>query len=68
MRIIVGEELLLCIVVGEVMCTTMRGESEDVDLAISTARKAYESWSKLTPHQRARHIYRSADTRHLFSY
>ena len=45
-------------VLGKVLCTTMRGESEDVDYAVSTARKAHATWSKLTPHERARHLYR----------
>ncbi|KAF6037910.1 aldh16a1 [Bugula neritina] len=42
---------------GKVLCTTMRGESEDVELAVKAARKAHTTWSKLAPHVRARHIY-----------
>ena len=33
------------------------GTQEDVDLAVGTARKAYEEWSKLPGHVRARHLY-----------
>ncbi len=29
----------------------------DIDRAVSAARTAYENWSTLTPHQRARHLY-----------
>jgi len=43
---------------GKLLATTMRGEAEDVELAVSTARTAYNTWSKLSPHVRARHIYR----------
>ena len=33
------------------------GTQEDVDLAMTSARKAYESWSQLPGHVRARHMY-----------
>ena len=33
------------------------GTQEDVDLAVGVAKKAYESWSKLPGHVRARHMY-----------
>ena len=36
---------------------------EDVDLAVKAARQAYESWSNLPGHVRARHLY--SITRHL---
>eukprot|EP00057_Strongylocentrotus_purpuratus_P035130 XP_797815.1 PREDICTED: aldehyde dehydrogenase family 16 member A1 [Strongylocentrotus purpuratus] len=42
---------------GEPLATTVQGEEEDVELAVSSAEKAYESWSKLPCHVRARHIY-----------
>ena len=33
------------------------GVQEDADLAVGAAKKAYESWSKLPGHVRARHLY-----------
>ena len=33
------------------------GTKDDVDLAVNAARKAQAQWSKLTGHQRARHLY-----------
>ena len=33
------------------------GVQEDADLAVSAARKAFESWSSLPGHVRARHMY-----------
>ena len=33
------------------------GTQEDVDLAMTSARKAYETWSQLPGHVRARHMY-----------
>lgn len=43
---------------GEVLASTVQGEKEDVDLAVSAARRAYESWSKSSGHYRARILYR----------
>ena len=43
---------------GAVLATTIQGEQEDVDQAVNAARTAYASWSALTPHARARHLYR----------
>lgn len=42
---------------GEKLASTVQGVQEDADLAVSAARKAYESWSKLPGHVRARHLY-----------
>ncbi|XP_041351976.1 aldehyde dehydrogenase family 16 member A1-like [Gigantopelta aegis] len=42
---------------GEVLASTVQGEDEDVDFAVKTAKKAFESWSKTPPHVRARHLY-----------
>ncbi|KAG9481542.1 hypothetical protein GDO78_010664 [Eleutherodactylus coqui] len=47
---------------GEVLATTIQGSEEDVELAVSTARKAFESWSKLPCHVRARYLYSIART------
>ena len=33
------------------------GNSEDVDVAVKAARKAFDTWSKLPGHVRARHLY-----------
>lgn len=43
---------------GEVLTSTLQGEDEDVELAVKSARKAYDSWSKTPPHVRARYLYR----------
>jgi aldehyde dehydrogenase (NAD+) len=48
---------------GEVLCKTIQGTEEDVNLAVQSARTAYEMWGKLSPHERARHIYSLA--RHM---
>ena len=43
---------------GEILATTVQGDDEDVELAVGAARTAYNSWSKLPGHVRARHLYR----------
>ncbi|XP_072045123.1 aldehyde dehydrogenase family 16 member A1-like [Amphiura filiformis] len=48
---------------GETLATTVQGEEEDVELAVGAARKAYDSWSKMPGHVRARHLYSVA--RHI---
>ncbi|XP_077313134.1 aldehyde dehydrogenase family 16 member A1 [Lithobates pipiens] len=47
---------------GETLATTIQGNEEDVEFAVSTARKAFESWSKLPCHVRARYLYSIART------
>jgi len=42
---------------GEVLATTIQGTKDDLDTAVSAARTAYESWSNLPGHVRARHMY-----------
>ncbi|XP_065831165.1 aldehyde dehydrogenase family 16 member A1-like [Oscarella lobularis] len=42
---------------GAHLANTIQGNDEDVDLAVGVARKAFESWSKLPCHVRARHLY-----------
>ncbi|XP_043915174.1 aldehyde dehydrogenase family 16 member A1 [Protopterus annectens] len=42
---------------GEDLAVTIQGEEEDVDLAVKAARKAFEPWSKLPCHVRARYLY-----------
>lgn len=42
---------------GEVLATTIQGTKEDLDLGVQAARTAYESWSTLPGHVRARYIY-----------
>ncbi|XP_071498409.1 putative aldehyde dehydrogenase DhaS [Diadema antillarum] len=42
---------------GEPLATTIQGEEEDIELAVNAAGKAYQSWSKLPCHVRARHMY-----------
>lgn len=38
---------------GKLLATLARGRSEDVDIAVASARRAFEGpWSRFTPHQR----------------
>ncbi|MBB6091324.1 aldehyde dehydrogenase (NAD+) [Povalibacter uvarum] len=40
-----------------VLVRVAEGTAADIDNAVAAARKAYGGWSKLTGHQRARHLY-----------
>lgn len=42
---------------GETLATVADASAADVDTAVAVACKAFSPWSKLTGHQRARHIY-----------
>jgi len=42
---------------GKPLAKVTQGSPEDVDAAIAAARKAYPGWSRLTTHERARHLY-----------
>jgi phenylacetaldehyde dehydrogenase len=48
---------------GDVLAQVAEGDRADIDLAVAAARRAFESgpWSKMTPSQRSRLIYRLAD-------
>nr|XP_022292443.1 aldehyde dehydrogenase family 16 member A1-like [Crassostrea virginica] len=48
---------------GEELAWTTQAEKADVDLAVNAAERAYKSWSKTSPHVRARHLYSIA--RHI---
>ncbi|XP_060561451.1 LOW QUALITY PROTEIN: aldehyde dehydrogenase family 16 member A1-like [Ruditapes philippinarum] len=48
---------------GQTLASTLQGTKEDVDMAVKSSRKAYESWSKTPPHVRARYMYSVA--RHI---
>ena len=48
---------------GEKLADVADGGKEDVDDAVAAARAAFESWSKLSGHVRARHLY--AIARHV---
>lgn len=50
---------------GEELAWTTQAEKADVDLAVKAAEKAYQSWSKTSPHVRARHLYRSEKNHNL---
>ena len=43
---------------GAVLASTTQGTNEDIDVAVGAAKTAYETWSKTSPHVRARHLYR----------
>lgn len=43
---------------GSVLAQTFQGTAEDVDTAVKSAAEAYTSWSALSGHERAKHIYR----------
>ncbi|XP_058036114.1 aldehyde dehydrogenase family 16 member A1 isoform X2 [Ahaetulla prasina] len=47
---------------AEPLATTIQGKKEDVDKAVQAAKVAYESWSLLPGHVRARHLYNIART------
>ena len=42
---------------GEPLARVADASAADIDAAVSAARSAYESWSAVSPHQRARHLY-----------
>jgi len=42
---------------GETLAQVADAAAPDIDAAVAAARAAYETWSALTPHQRARHLY-----------
>jgi aldehyde dehydrogenase (NAD+) len=48
---------------GEKLAQVADGGKEDVDTAVAAARAAFESWSRLSGHARARHLY--AVARHV---
>ncbi|CAL4122997.1 unnamed protein product, partial [Meganyctiphanes norvegica] len=42
---------------GTVLATTVQGNEEDVHQAVTAAKEAHKSWSQLSGHVRARHLY-----------
>lgn len=42
---------------GKFLSSTLQGTSDDVNVAVSAAKSAQEKWSKLSCHERARHLY-----------
>ncbi len=42
---------------GEDLAQVADASAADIDAAVAAARAAYETWSALRPHQRARHLY-----------
>ena len=42
---------------GAILAQVAQGSNKDVDAAVKAARKAFGPWSKLSGHQRARHLY-----------
>ena len=42
---------------GEELAHVADASPPDIDAAVSAAREAYETWSALSPHRRARHLY-----------
>ncbi|XP_034647673.1 aldehyde dehydrogenase family 16 member A1 [Trachemys scripta elegans] len=47
---------------GELLATTLQGAPEDVEAAVQAAAKAFEAWSRLPCHARARHLHNMART------
>ncbi|MGC6420599.1 MAG: aldehyde dehydrogenase family protein [Chitinophagales bacterium] len=45
---------------GEVIASISEANKKDVDLAVASARKAFTSWSKFEPKERAKYIFRIA--------
>jgi aldehyde dehydrogenase (NAD+) len=48
---------------GDVLGKVPQGSTQDVDAAVKAARKAFGGWSRLSGHQRAKHLYALA--RHI---
>ncbi len=48
---------------GETLAKVPQGSAADVDAAVKAARKAFPAWSKLSGHERAKHLYALA--RHI---
>jgi aldehyde dehydrogenase (NAD+) len=42
---------------GQTLARVAQGSADDVDAAVKAARKAFGAWSKLSGHQRAKHLY-----------
>ena len=42
---------------GETLAQVADASAADIDAAVTAARNAYKTWSALSPHQRARHLY-----------
>ena len=42
---------------NQVLCDTIQGTQDDVDVAVASAKTAQVSWAALSPHVRARHLY-----------
>jgi aldehyde dehydrogenase (NAD+) len=42
---------------GKGLARVTQGSAPDVDAAVNAARKAFPAWSRLTSHERARHLY-----------
>ena len=42
---------------GQTLARVSQGTAADVDAAVKAARKAFASWSKLSGHERAKHLY-----------
>lgn len=42
---------------GQALAKVADAKAGDIDKAVKAARKAFKSWSALSPHQRARHMY-----------
>lgn len=42
---------------GQAIAKIADAKTSDIDKAVKAARKAFSSWSALSPHQRARHLY-----------
>ena len=42
---------------GKALAKVTQGDARDVDAAVAAARKAFPGWSRLTSHERARHLY-----------
>lgn len=46
---------------GAALATLARGRSADVDRAVASAARAYESWSRLDPNERTRLLWRAGE-------
>jgi len=48
---------------GSVLARVAQGTAKDIDLAVAAAARAFKGWSRLSGHERARHLYALA--RHI---
>jgi len=54
-----GVHVCVCALTGQLLASTVQAEQNDVNQAVASARKAFETWGRSSGHYRARILYRS---------